>query len=195
MLAKAPFHRQPYIVVDFKHDKLLNSMERVREIRYGELPKHPGLYILHPLPGEDDELEQFMWDIWGHEDIGLFFDEATLVPDKAAFSALLRQGRSKHIPVISLSQRPVDLPRSVFSESEHISVFPLQDRRDRKTVGEFTPDGMLEKRLPKWHSYWYDIQQHEEADPAPYFLVEPVPSADDIRDLIDSRLAPRHRFI
>lgn len=194
VLARSQFDKQPFVIVDFKRDKLLNSVDRIREIGLNEIPTKPGVYILHPLPGEEDELEAWMWDVWNAGNIGIFFDEGTLVPDKKAFSALLRQGRSKNIPLITCSQRPVDLPRSVFTESEHIAVFPLQDRRDRQTVGFFTPDGMLDKRQNKYHSFWYDIGQHENDDPTPWFEVAPVPDAETIRELIQSRLAPRHRI-
>jgi hypothetical protein len=194
ILARAPFDKQPYVIVDFKRDKLLNSIDRIREMGMNEIPTKPGVYIIHPLPGQDEDLEKWLWDVWSQENIGLFFDEGTLVPDKAAFSAVLRQGRSKNIPVITLSQRPVDLPRSVYTESEHIAVMSLQDERDKKTVSYFTPDGMLDKRLKKFHSYWYNIGQHDDTDERPWFEVAPVPDADKIRELLQSRLAPRHRI-
>ena len=65
LLGKAHFNRQPYIIVDYKHDALLNSSDRIREIGLGDkLPSKPGLYIVHPLPGEKAEIEEWLWKIW-----------------------------------------------------------------------------------------------------------------------------------
>ncbi len=195
VLAKSPFDRMPYIIVDQKRDKLLNSFDRIKPINYDDLPDEPGLYKIQPLPGEDEKIEDWLWKVWQQEFTGLLFDEATLVPNKASFPAILRQGRSKNIPLITLSQRPKDIPREVYTESEHIAVMSLQDERDRKTVGYFTPEGMLDKRPKRFHSYWYDVLQHDDNDPVPWFEIEPVPSEAEIRSLIDRRLGPRHRML
>jgi hypothetical protein len=195
VLAKSPFHAQPYVIVDQKRDKLIRSIDRVKEIDLNTVPDDPGLYVIRPLPGQEDETENWLWKVWSHEQVGLFFDEATLVPNQNAYPAILRQGRAKNIPLISLSQRPKDIPREVYSESEHIAVMALQDERDRKTVGFFTPEGMLDKRLKRHYAYWYDVLQHDDTDDVPYFVIEPVPEWDEIRGLIEKRLAPRHRMI
>ena len=68
-----------------------------------------------------------MMQIWERGNIGLFCDEAALIPRKKAFKAILRQGRSKRIPVIACTQRPVDCEREVFSESQYRALFGVED--------------------------------------------------------------------
>jgi len=192
VLSKAPFDQMPYIAIDYKGDELLGAIERIREIGVHEnIPKKPGLYVIRPLPSDVEEIERWLWKVWSQGETGLYIDEAYLLPDKEAIKNILAQGRSLRIPVIAASQRPVSVPRSIFSEASHIAVFRLNDNRDKKTVREFTPDGMIEKRLPDFHSFWYNVKDHKANDPTPYFVLNPVPMADEIVDVINERLKPR----
>jgi hypothetical protein len=77
------------------------------------MPRKPGLYRMRVDPQDEDNLEQWLWDVWKRGNIGLFIDEVALVPQKHAFKAILRQGRSKLIPVIACTQRPVGCDREV----------------------------------------------------------------------------------
>ena len=121
--------------------------------------------------------------------------EGYLMPDKIWLRNVLAHGRAKKITVITTSQRPVDVPRSVFTEATYVSVFRLNDKKDVQRVAEFTPPGMLEKRLPDFHSFWYSPAHHRADDPYPYVILSPVPGADAIFELIDSRLRPKHSLI
>ena len=53
LLSHAPFDKQPYVMIDYKGDDLLNSIDRVREIGLKEVPKHAGLYTIRPTPSEN----------------------------------------------------------------------------------------------------------------------------------------------
>lgn len=195
VLSKSPFDEIPYIMIDYKGDDIASSIDRIKEIGINErIPSHPGLYIVRPLPSDIMGMEDWLWKVWHKERTGLFIDEAYLLPDKNALKNLLAQGRSKRIPVIAASQRPVDVPRSLFSEASHISVFRLNDRRDRKIVSEFTPEGMTEKRLPDYHSFWYNVADHKIDDASPYYVLSPVPQADALADVINERLKPQVKF-
>ena len=193
LLSLAPFHQQPYIIIDFKHDDLLNSIDRSREIGLHEkLPTVPGVYIVHPGPGDADALENFLFKVWRQERIGLLFDEAYMVPDQEAFQAILTQGRSKHIPAIILTQRPVWISRFVFSEADYYAVFHLNDRRDQKSVQEFTPQTPLfdlSARVPDYHFRWYDVGNDYST------LVKPVPDRETILETFEKRLAPKKRKV
>lgn len=195
ILSGAPFDKQPYVIVDYKGDDLLNSLsDRVREIGLGEVPKHPGLYIVKPLPQvDDDATENWLWKVWQRERVGLYIDEGYMLPDKGgAFRGILTQGRSKHIPVIALSQRPVWVNRFVFSEADFYSVFHLNDTRDRQTVQSFIPAKTVTAgidSLEKYHSFWYDVSQNQ------LFQLSPVPGEDEIRERVHSRLKPPRRFL
>lgn len=190
VLSEAPFDRQPYVIIDYKYDDLLNGSDRIREIGLDEIPKYPGLYILHPRPSVDDgAVEAWFWKVLDREKIGLYIDEAYMVPDKAALQAVLTQGRSKNIPVIALTQRPTWISRFIFSEADYYSVFHLQDARDRQTVQSFLPAGLLDERQPPFHSRWHDVGHDLTFD------LLPVPNAETILDRIDTRLSPkRHRI-
>lgn len=198
VLSKAPFDRMPYIAIDYKGDDMLGSITRIREIGLEEkIPEQPGLYVIRPMPSEIDEMEDWLWKIWERGNVGLYIDEAYLLPNKAAIQNILAQGRSLRIPVIAASQRPVTVPRSIFTEASHIAVFRLNDERDRETVARFTPKGMLysqkgeEKRLPDFHSFWYSVKDHKSGDPAPYHVLRPAPPPEKIVEAINARLAPK----
>lgn len=190
-LSERDLKSRPWIVFDYKGDKLLGSIENAIEwdIR-SKPPKRPGLYITRPLPHEVDEVETFLWEIWKRGKTGIYVDEGYMINKfSKAFIAILTQGRSKEIPMIILSQRPVAVTRFVFSEADFFQIFWLNHHDDRKTVGAFTPIDM-DKRLPEFHSYWYDVKNDEQA------ILGPVPSENEILDTFDRRLAKeKPRFI
>ena len=191
VLSLAPFERMPYIAIDYKGDDLLGSIDRLREIGTHEsIPRKPGLYVLRPLPSDVDAVETWLWKVWGRGHTGLYVDEAYLLPNKAAIQNILSQGRSLRIPCIMASQRPVDVPRSIFTEASHIAVFHLNDRRDQKTVAEFTPPGMIGSRLPDFHCCWYSVKDQSADDERPWHVLRPVPKAEEIVSRINDRLAP-----
>jgi hypothetical protein len=183
------FDKMPWVVVDYKHDALFNSIERIRELEVGEVPKHPGLYIVHPL-GErhKDAMENWLWKIHARGNTGLFFDEGYMLPDKGALQAVLTQGRSLRIPAIILSQRPVWMNRFCFSEANQITAFHLNDQRDQQTVQTFTPKGFVGERLPEYHSRLYDVDRDL------VFTMLPVPEAGQIVESINARLLPTRRI-
>lgn len=193
-ISRAPFHMMPWFILDYKGDDLLNSISRIKEIGLNDrLTRHPGLYILHARPDQQEQVEDWFRRLWEHEEAGLYIDEGYLAPDKSWLRNLLAQGRSKHISVTVTSQRPVDVPRSIFTEAGIVSVFRLNDEKDYQRVREFTPRQMLETRLPDFHSFWYSSRDHKADDPIPYAVVGPVPKAQEIVDTIDFRLTPKTR--
>lgn len=158
LLSRQRFDARPWVCLDFKDEELWDLVgdPPMRELSLGSMPKKTGLYRLRINPGQEDELENWLWKVWAKENIGLFCDEISLMPQRNAFKAILRQGRSKRIPVIACSQRPVDCDREVFTESQFISVFRLDDVRDYKTIQGFTRNAPIETPLPLHWSYWYD---------------------------------------
>jgi DNA helicase HerA-like ATPase len=186
LLSEAPFTQMPWVIIDFKYDALLNATGRIKEIGLTEkVPSDPGLYIVHPHPDDIGDLEKFLKRIWEQENTGVYIDEGYMIPDSAPFRALLTQGRSKRIPVITLSQRPAWISRFVFTESEHLCIFHLQHRRDQKVVEEFIPDDRgvsLRNRLPQYCSYWYSVSADH------VFKLSPVPKAEELIEKINARL-------
>lgn len=189
ILSESDFTNMPYVIVDYKRDKLLNAIDRAKEIGFNELPKYPGLYILHANPEEDDDaINGWMRRVWSQENTGLLFDETYMVPQRPALPPLLIQGRSKHIPAICLSQRPAWLSRFVLSEADHVAAFHLNDPDDAKRVSRLMPPGALDTRLRNYHCQWYDVGQDA------LFPLSPCPQEDEILDRIDSRLTPSRKF-
>lgn len=196
VLSQAPFDQMPYVAIDMKGDDLLGSIKHIKEIGLHEsIPDKPGLYVIRPLPSDADGIENWLYRLWQAGYTGLYVDEAYLMPDKVWLRNILAQGRSKRIPSIFASQRPVDIPRSIFTEASHVAVFRLNDDRDRKTVREFTPRGMLDERLPDFHCCWYSPKLHTATDEKPWFVLRPVPQAEKIISIIDDRLKPVFKLI
>ena len=190
LLSKQRFDKRPWVCMDFKNEELWDSVgdPPMKELKLGKLPGKKGLYRLRVHPGQEDELEAWLWKVWTAENIGLFCDEVSLVPQKNAFKAILRQGRSKLIPVIACTQRPVDVDREVFTESQFVSVFRLDDARDYKVVQMFTRDAPIHIPLKEHWSYWYDKRNFS------CIPLKPVPSPDTIAANL-RRAAPYSWFL
>jgi DNA helicase HerA-like ATPase len=182
-LSLMPINRRPWVVFDFKGDELINGIERAKHISLDTVPRHPGVYIVHPTRADikAGAVEDYLWRIYERERIGVYVDEGFMLGDSDAFETLLTQGRSKHIPIITLTQRPVWVSRFVFSESMFYQIFALTDKRDKKTVESFAPINM-DAELPEFHSYYYDVGKNR------LTALKPVPEADVILGSIDAKL-------
>lgn len=177
------FDKIPWVILDFKGDDGINAIEGAEHITYATIPTKPGIYILHPMPSEKEELERYLYRCWERGNIGILVDEGYMLQDNDAFLACLTQGRSKKIPMIVLTQRPAWISRFVFSEADYYQVFALNDRRDRKTISSFVPGNFEDRaRLEPYHSYYYNVGDDE------LIILSPVPSLDEILEKIDSRL-------
>lgn len=180
---------RPWMVYNFKWDRSIDGIPGKKDIGLDEIPVKPGIYVAHPQPDETDAVEAQMWGIWRKGGIGIYIDEGYMVGDRnPAFRAILTQGRSKEIPVIVLSQRPVWMDRFVFSESEFFQVFRLNHKKDRKSVEEFVPAD-LSKRLPDFHSYYYDVGSNKVT------VLNPVPEIETIHATFERRLAKIRKTI
>jgi hypothetical protein len=183
MLAHQRFDRRPWVIVDFKREIIFDRVgfPPITELTLdARPPKKGGLYLVSPRPGQDDQLEAFLWRIWERENCGLYVDEAALMPGGDAFPAILQQGRSKRIPVIACSQRPVNVARGLFSEASFICLYRMLDKRDYQTVEGFTPADMAEP-LPPFHWHWYDVAKHR------HLLMAPVPHPEAVATMLNER--------
>lgn len=190
-LSRRDYMRRPWIILDYKGDDLINSIQGAKHIEVGEVPKHPGIYITHPMPTEKGggPVDDLLWKMWARENIGLYIDEGFMVGnDSESLRAIYTQGRSKKIPVITLSQRPVWMTRFAFSEADFIQYLYLNDKRDRQTVQSFIPAN-VNSRLPDFHSYYYDVGR-DRLD-----VFGPVPERDEILASFDAKLGVRRKYI
>ena len=189
MLAHQRLDLRPWIVVDAKRERIFDEVGFPPIVAIGlsePPPKRPGLYLVSPRPGEEEALENFLWRIWEHENIGLYIDEGYLMPDGNAWPAILQQGRSKRLPVIACTQRPVSVARPLFSEANFYAVYRMVDRRDYKVVEGFVP-GDLEAPLPQYHWYWYDRDRNV------LLHMGPVPSPEHVSALLRERVPHKPR--
>lgn len=190
VLSKQRFDKRPWVCLDFKNEELWDIVGSppMKDLKLSQgIPKKKGLYRLEVRPGQEDELEDWLWKIWERENIGLFCDEASLIPQRNAFKAILRQGRSKRIPVIACTQRPVDCDREVFSESNYVCVFRVDDERDYKIIKGFTRSAPIERPLPPFHSWWYDKKNSS------LTLLKPSPKPNEVAKSL-KQVAPQQSF-
>jgi hypothetical protein len=196
-LTHRPLETKPCFVLDYKMEDLINSVPRIREISHREAPSEPGLYILHSRSDLWEEDEKWLWRLHSKMIDGdpsiLFIDEGYMLPEirKGAFSALLTQGRAKQNPVITLSQRPVRVDRTAFSEASHLIAFDLNDRRDHRALEEIVPSGFCDeiRTLPPFHSRWYATKKNTA------WNIKPVMEAGEIIDRINAKLPARKRWL
>jgi hypothetical protein len=189
-LSRRNYDIKPWVVYDWKRDPFINSLEGSYELSVNApAPDYPGLYIVHPTPEDDnDAVEQQMRDIWRAEDIGVFVDEGYMISSKnKGFRMLLTQGRSKHIPMIVCSQRPVWMDRFVFTESEFKQVFRLQDDDDIKKMQSTIPHKLY--RLEKRWSWYYDSLEDK------LNRLRPVPDQVAIRRIFEAKLSRLRKVV
>jgi hypothetical protein len=186
----------PWIVLNHKGEKLIDGVPGAKFLDLHETPKKPGLYVYHPVPEVDDErVTSLLWRIHGRENCGIYIDEGYMVDRRdPAMQAILTQGRSKHIPMIVLSQRPVWLTRFAVSEADFFQVFKLTDKEDRDRIKSFIPVDLEyymatraneDSALPQYHSIWYDVGRNQLA------IMQPVPGDDEILQRLEDQLVPK----
>lgn len=182
LLASRDWHLRPWFVIDFKGDSLIGDIGMQEISVLDRPPRKPGLYRVPVIPNVTDEaLTQFFWRVWENENAGVYVDEGFMIPRRdPGFSALLTQGRSKRIEMITLVQRPVWCDRFIFSEANHYYIMKLQLLDDRKYVSGYL-DGASIDRLPRFHSYWYSADEQEGVH------LRPVPGRAEILDTFDRR--------
>lgn len=201
-LSNRDFLENPWVIYNFKNDELIDGVQGFQHIDVdAPPPERPGIYVVHPSPGEESEVDEQMLAIWKHENIGVFVDEGFMIPrNSRGFRSLLTQGRSKYIPMITCSQRPAWMDRFVFTESEFIQMFRLQDSDDIKAVCRFVPNPNrhlpppknkhpLEERLPEYWSFYYDVGKDR------LMKLQPVPDPKAIVDTFDIKLRSLRKVI
>jgi AAA domain len=198
LLSQADFHRKPWVIIDYKGEEIFAKLRKrasdaITQIKVKDrAPTRPGLHIVNPVPAEDDEaMEDFLWRIWERGNTGVYIDEAHLMPHGSqSMKALLVTGRSRKIPMMVISQRPVWVPREVFSESNRHVAFDIVRRDDRKLIGEFVSlNGEEIPRMPSYHSLYHDVDMNERHH------VLPAPAGDESIDAILRRAPRRFRWL
>jgi hypothetical protein len=187
-LAQRNFHEKPWVILDFKRDPMIKQIARLEETNIKRSPPtHKGLYVTRPTPGDVDDghVSRWLFDVWSQEDTGIFIDEGYMIkPMDRALRAVLSQGRSKHVPVIALSQRPAWISPFISSEASHFTVFYLQMPQDISRVREYLPNADP-FNLPPHHSYHASMKTRE------LTRLGPCPDENEVLDMFDARKVRR----
>ena len=191
-LSNADLLDRPWVMIDFKGDENIAKLA-AKELSLDQVPKKPGLYVYRPIPEyHDAAIRALFWRFWSQENIGVFTDEGSNLASERnknpGLQACLSQGRSKNIQMITCSQRPVWMTRSIFSESDYFQVFRLNDRRDYDNVQQMISVD-IRSRLPPYYSHYYDVARNEAV------IFKPVPARESIIEKINARLRSNMRTI
>jgi hypothetical protein len=183
-LSNANFETRPYVIIDPKNEDDIATID-AEEIEVGYVPKAPGMYVMHPFTrGDMQRVDDFFMDCWAKENIGIYLDEAMFCVDGDGLTAVLTQGRSKRIPMIINTQRPVELNRLAFNQASFFQVFPFNDKREMKTINNFftIPELYKGEPLPNFWSHYRDIQMRSN------YVLRPVPPVTESVARINARL-------
>lgn len=195
LFSMANFTEMPWVIIDYKGEdliqKLLKQNKTIKKIDcHDKPPTKPGIYWMQPLPKDDDDaVEEWLKKVWAQNNVGLFIDEGYAIPQKSAFDRILTQGRSLHIPVIVLYQRPVYMSRFAVAQSNFNMVFDQSDKRDLITTGQFVKEPVLhgkslpiKTKLPKYYFIWHDVGEDTSV------ICSPVPNGKTILKTFKERL-------
>jgi len=187
-LEKRSWDRMPWIIVDFKRDPTIARIPRLEEVDIdSKPPKQAGLYVVRPLPQSSDEVDDYLWKVWKRGRTGMMFDEGYMVGRfSKPFNAILTQGRSLRLPVITLSQRPSWLSPFLMSEADFHQVFYLQRPSDLKIIREWMP--ITRELRPDYTSHYYDVSRNK------LTYLKPVPEEDEILNRFDLHMPRRTRL-
>lgn len=187
-LEKRSFDRKPWIIFDTKRDSHIAKIPRLEEIDFRRnAPTKPGLYVVRPMPGDD--FEGLLWSIWENESTGVFIDESYMIPRfSKAHDALQTQGRSKDIPIISLTQRPSWLSRFVMDSCDFHQVFFVQRPADIQTIREWVPGSAVPSRQDHT-SVYYDVPD------ITLTKLSPVPPISEILTRFNDKMPRRAKLM
>lgn len=197
-LSQRSYDKMPWVVVDSKREDLLKDVPWTDEISPSRKPpRKAGLFVMRPRVAEfaDGTMTKFLYDAWDAENTGLFIDEGYAFDrNDPGLKTVLTQGRSKHVPVISLSQKPSWASPFLFSESEFKSIFYLDMPNDIDRVMEWMParardpvtGGPIDPNmLPDHCSYWRHRRE--------VYRLAPCEPWDKVLERIENR-RPRSRW-
>ncbi len=159
------------VAIDSKGDGMpafkAHSVASARRLLRSWFRKKPRVIRITPEPYESaEEFDALFSEILNRRYTGLWIDEAYMVPDTPYFRHLYTAGRSADCPVITCSQRPVDIPRVCISEASRFMIFKLLDVKDRERLAGFTPFNK-HQTVDRFHFLYYDSVEMVTGEYAP----------------------------
>jgi len=166
-LLGAYLSRRQLFVVDTKHDPAWSRLPGARYVatlgalQRAKFPRVP-LVVWRPSGLEASDFGVFdafySW-LYARGNSVVFVDEVAQTVQGstsygAGFADVITRGRVRGIVACFGSQRPVLVPRIIYSESQRFYVFFVSDKRDRETIAAFT-NPALSAEVPDTHGFWY----------------------------------------
>lgn len=188
VLSERSFDRMPWIVLNFKEEPIFDEINQAREFKLTDkIPSQPGIYVCDVVAFHEKDaetLDQFFFHCWQHRNVGIFVDEGYNATGLKWFRACLSQGRSRNVPMVVLSQRPVWMDKFVWSEASRYAAFDLNITDDKITASKMIPGYKL-VRLQPFHCVWHDVKTKQT------MILSPCPD----RDRILRRFRERSRIV
>ncbi len=182
-LSRRDYTERPWVIYNFKGEEDIDNIPYSHQMSVLDVQRVPGIFIVKPLPHETEEVENQMWEIWNRGNMGIYVDEGYMIgSNNRAYRAMLTQGRSKRIPMMNLSQRPVFMDKFVFTESEYWNIFELGSDQDERKIKEYIRQDIDTTKLEPFHSYYYDKKNKK------LTIMQPVPDIDEVYDTFEKRL-------
>lgn len=191
LLSYQDFDRRPWLIFDYKREKLFRQLERLGAIRAsikpgGRIPKAPGLYLVRAMEDDANAVDDMLWAAWSRGNLGLYYDEGRMIPGGpgSGSRAIQIQGRSKRISTICCNQSPLNIDPEFKRQAGFFALFFMPDRDDRKEMRRYIPGYDPDVEHPRYQAVWYDCSRRV------HVLLPPAPDAASILARIEAR-APR----
>lgn len=120
--------------IDWPEYKLYTNLQDVVAAKEPKLIYRPGFEELQ----NEDTVNRFFSFIYERQNTFIYVDEtpsiATASSKPSNFLGLLQRGRERGISVLAGTQRPIDVPKVIFTESKHFYIFRTADDSDRRKI-------------------------------------------------------------
>ena len=134
---------------------IARSAEAARRALPGRVVYVPPRAEMADIAEHFDRIVARAFDLGSHAVV--IHELASLANGNRVAPALLQaitQGRTHAVPMVLVTQRPIDIPRVAITESRHFFLFRLEDPRDRAVLaGVMGP--AVRAEIPLDHSFWY----------------------------------------
>jgi hypothetical protein len=165
--------------------ELFESVEKFREFaRITRKKDLPDIILIRPNMHEMMEpevLDEYMNIIYNNfgalllyiDEVGQLHKNGRALP---GLMNILTRGRKRGKTTLMGNQRPANVSRSVFTESDQFYIYQLTDQKDWDRLSDVVPGADKLARLPKYHFWHYSHADHEQPvlfAPVPEFEHEP----------------------
>jgi len=178
-----------WIAMDFKGDDTLAAMPVTDIIELDdEIPDRPGLFYIQVPPSRHQEYtSDFFMKVYQRGECGVLVDETlALGARNDGFNQCLFMGRSRSVPMIMCTQRPVSIEKNARNQVNFFQVMYIGDQDDRDALQKNIPREILDisEPPPGYCSYWFDQRRRWGA------LLAPSPPEEESMQRIFERMAP-----